>query len=539
MTLVEACSKAMLGKALPLTGVLLLLLVVAGQAAAAPACETAESVADRTVAAGECLRLGPGATVTGALLVDGRLVAAGSAESPIVVTGLVQLRGEPSSISHASFRDGGSLEVLGAAQKTSVTLSDLSFSVGDGRTGARLTDAWTIDATRLAFSGPGTGVLAIYGGKGSSLSMTDSTFEGPGRAIDATFGNLGGDRLSLSGNTFRGAREDVAGFTSELGVVAVRGASSGEGRPSMITLSDNLFEDSTVGLSLGAANYRLLSTGDTFRANAAGVLIAAEGRNAVFDRATFDGNLQYDLVLPSTGDATIKDPVKFDAGKVYVTEASSVSVKSGKKSMEITYDWMVENKAATAGAVTGVAVLGFGLSAFGRAFLLQFAFVPLYARLSPEQVLNHEKRQEILEYVRQNPGVHLRRIGHTLAISYGTLTYHLYRLEREGYITFAQEGLFKRYYSTVGRMKEAAKLQPMPTALRDLERQIFDTIVANPGSAQSAIAAKLGLSRQALHYHIKKLEKAGFITKVPQGRETLVYATQQPPAVAAAEPVNT
>lgn len=539
MTLIEPCSSAMRGKALPYSGVLLLLLLATGAATAAPACEQANSVADRAVAAGDCLQLGPGATVTGTLTVEGRLVAAGSADAPVVVTGLIQLRGEPSTIEHAIFRDGGSVEILGAARKADATISDSTFAIPDGRSGIRITDAARVDVARSAFSGAGTAIHAVFDGHGSSLAISDSTFAGPGIAVDATFGEQGGERLALTGNTFSGVARDVESFGSELGLVALRGNSAETGRPAIVTLSSNTFEHGTVGLSVGTSNYRLLSTGDTFRGNTAAVLIGTRGKNALFDRSSFEDNTRFDMVLPSMGEATVKDPVRFDPAKVYVTESAQVTLKAGKSTTQITYDWMVENKLATASAVASVGIVGFSLTAFGRALLTSFLFVPLYARLSPEEVLNHEKRQEILEFVRLNPGVHLRRIGHALSISYGTLTYHLYRLEREGYITFSQEGLFKRYYSSAGRMKEAAKEKPMPTALRDLERQIYDTILANPGSAQSHIAQRLGLSRQALHYHIKKLEKSGFITKVPSGRETLIYATQAPAATGDPAPADT
>lgn len=64
----------------------------------------------------------------------------------------------------------------------------------------------------------------------------------------------------------------------------------------------------------------------------------------------------------------------------------------------------------------------------------------------------------------------------------------------------------------------------LPLRLKPLERRILEDIVANPGSAQSAVATRLGFSRQALHYHVKKLEARGLLTKAAHGRETRCFA---------------
>lgn len=72
---------------------------------------------------------------------------------------------------------------------------------------------------------------------------------------------------------------------------------------------------------------------------------------------------------------------------------------------------------------------------------------------------------------------------------------------------------------------------PSPT-----ERRILHEIQTRPGRAQSDIAESLGLSRQALHYHVKKLEKEGLVAKVVRGRETLCYPKGGEPASEGSEP---
>lgn len=535
----QLLNRAMLGKAVLLAGATLLVLGLP-VAAAGQACEETLVVGVRSIEAGDCLRVLPGGTVQGPLTVTGQLLIDGTLEDPVLVEGPIRFEGGRGSITHAEFSPGATLSTAAPARnRVDLVVSDTTFRPPDGTTTIVLTGPYRAEFTRAAFEGDGLGLTAQVAAEGTSLSVTESRFGGPGRAIELAVSGSHGARISLDRNTFRSPSVGQASYGGEFGLVAVRGADGTTDRPTVVTSTGNQYEGGVVGLSLDAPNYRFLSTSDTFRANGAAVLLGQEGRNAIFDRTTFLDTIDYDLVLPSTAEATLKDPIRFDSSKVFISQGSAVTLEEGKSRTRLTYDWMLDHRAATASAAVGLAILGFGASSVGRSLFTKFLFVPLYARLSPEDVLNHEKRQEILAFVRDNPGVHLRRIGHLLSISYGTLTYHLYRLEREGYITFAQEGLFKRYYSTAGRMKEVAKEKPMPTALRDLERQIYETILANPGSAQSHLAQKLGLSRQALHYHIKKLEKSGFISKVPQGRETLIYAapTSTPPTEP--EPANT
>ena len=63
--------------------------------------------------------------------------------------------------------------------------------------------------------------------------------------------------------------------------------------------------------------------------------------------------------------------------------------------------------------------------------------------------------------------------------------------------------------------------------LRRMEQVVLDEIRAHPGRAQAEVAQALGLSRQALHYHVKKLEQSGLVVKVTRGRETLCFPAEE------------
>ena len=66
-----------------------------------------------------------------------------------------------------------------------------------------------------------------------------------------------------------------------------------------------------------------------------------------------------------------------------------------------------------------------------------------------------------------------------------------------------------------------APLPPdLASPISDVERRILRDVAEHPGTAQAAIAQRLGVTRQALHYHVKKLEARRLIRKEAHGRET-------------------
>jgi len=75
------------------------------------------------------------------------------------------------------------------------------------------------------------------------------------------------------------------------------------------------------------------------------------------------------------------------------------------------------------------------------------ALLFLYTRLRPSEVLDLESRRRILEYVRGHPGVHFRELLRSLPFGSGSLHYHLYVLERAGYLIPRRDGMYRRFFA--------------------------------------------------------------------------------------------
>ncbi|HVL49326.1 MAG TPA: winged helix-turn-helix transcriptional regulator [Candidatus Thermoplasmatota archaeon] len=501
-----------------------------------------ELAQDLVVGSGETLVIAPGATLTGpgALVVHGVLVMDGTAQKPI--TSAVQVRllshaAETSTIRHTRFFDvpGDAVVLLEGAlvieharfegagsgvratptETSTLTITDSLFSTLAGHAVAL---AGPIEATLASnvFDGNGRGLVATLDAPGAIVAR-GSTFERNGQDVTATVAAAtgGGATLLLADNVFKGIRATDLGVSRDHAAISVQSdlrAPAGASAPAAeVRLVNNLIAANPIGVHLSGAGFRFASDRDVYAGNAIG-LSAYLSQGAVAN-ATFTST-KYDLHLPGPATALAIRDSAFDPSKVHV-EGQGVAVTDIAGEIRA----VVVATAVTGGAL---ATLFITLTDAGRQLAFRVA-LPFYTRIQANDLLAHDKRRKILDYIAANPGIHMRRIGRALELSYGTLSYHLYRLEREGILTTQESGLFKRYYTAAGRPREAAREAPPVAALRKIERDVFEDIAANPGSTQARIAERLGLSRQALHYHIKKLERMGYISKVAQGRETYCY----------------
>ena len=163
--------------------------------------------------------------------------------------------------------------------------------------------------------------------------------------------------------------------------------------------------------------------------------------------------------------------------------------------------------------------------------------LPLYTRLKKKNVLDDFNRGRIMGYIETNPGVHYTDIMRSLGIGSGNLAYHLDVLEKQRFIVSRREGVYKLFYP---RQQAANELLP-PSSERffstgfsrknfkpsDLEQKITSVIEEFQGISQVELAEHLGISKQSLGYHIKKLRRAGVITIKQEKGNTLCFINEK------------
>ncbi len=189
------------------------------------------------------------------------------------------------------------------------------------------------------------------------------------------------------------------------------------------------------------------------------------------------------------------------------------------------YFWVKENPepvAASSTASVSSVLIGFlALTETGKYKLLALLplLLPMYTRISKEDVLDQFVRGQVYGYIKTNPGVHYNQIRRGIGIKNGTLSYHLRVLEKTELIKSRREGMrYRAFYPTNMSFPKNERFR-----LTDLQIHIIDCIKKQPGITQKEIAKRLHQKPQTINYNIKVLEQAELIQVKHKGRKTRIY----------------
>ena len=160
----------------------------------------------------------------------------------------------------------------------------------------------------------------------------------------------------------------------------------------------------------------------------------------------------------------------------------------------------------------------------GKSENLRYGFfrlmIPMYTRFQKNNVLDDETRQDLIGYIYSHPGVNYGTIKDYLGMHNGTLSHHLYTLEKTKIVESQRAGR-KRLFFPVN-FEEKNALVMMNTS-NTVQEEIIKIISKEPGCSQTVIAKNLGLSRQRINYNINMLSRKGMIRIEKIGRISRIY----------------
>ena len=137
--------------------------------------------------------------------------------------------------------------------------------------------------------------------------------------------------------------------------------------------------------------------------------------------------------------------------------------------------------------------------------------------------MDHFVRGRIYGYIESHPGTHYNDILKKLEVKNGTLSHHLYMLEKMGMIKSRREGMrYRALYPTGMKFPEKEKYR-----LTDLQIAILNKIKEREGITQKEIATELKEKKQKINYNIKVLKRIGKIRLKKKGRETHCYLGEE------------
>lgn len=130
-----------------------------------------------------------------------------------------------------------------------------------------------------------------------------------------------------------------------------------------------------------------------------------------------------------------------------------------------------------------------------------------------------ENRRIIYDYIKKNPGAHLRMITRELQMGMGATQHHLDVLEKSGKIRSKRINIHRHYY-TIEILE--AEHNILAFLRQETARDILIFLMEHPQSTQSDIMNFKSFSAPTISWHMSRLEQAGLVSSVKEGR-TIKY----------------
>lgn len=156
--------------------------------------------------------------------------------------------------------------------------------------------------------------------------------------------------------------------------------------------------------------------------------------------------------------------------------------------------------------------------------------VPLLGRHaesgSSERVLESALRRQIVDIVRENPGLAIGDLLARLPVGWGTVYHHLSKLERCGIVRGVTSGrrrlLYLVEHGATGPDPEQRSLIAGRTA-----REIATIIASGSGMSIEQVVEASSASPRVVYYHLKRLLEAGLIQSDSATRYRGLVATSR------------
>jgi predicted transcriptional regulator len=136
----------------------------------------------------------------------------------------------------------------------------------------------------------------------------------------------------------------------------------------------------------------------------------------------------------------------------------------------------------------------------------------------PEDPLALDTRRRIFDHVAAHPGTHMRELQRQLAMSGGTLEYHLRVLTREGLLAERRTGRYLRYYvaAQVGRREKDV----LGLLRQAVPRRICAQLLLKEDQSHGELLQHFEMAPSTLSFHLRKLVDGEVVDARREGRET-------------------
>ncbi len=149
--------------------------------------------------------------------------------------------------------------------------------------------------------------------------------------------------------------------------------------------------------------------------------------------------------------------------------------------------------------------------------------VGLFSRIEEDALCRHPSRALMMQFVESNPGSSMQQVQDASGLAWGTVVYHLSRLERGGHLVSERDGRLRRFW--IRGSEVAARRRGASLLLEETPRRLVDAIQLQPGLAQNELCDRVGVKHPVASKYLKRLREQGLVRVVPHSRSRLYYPT--------------
>jgi len=140
--------------------------------------------------------------------------------------------------------------------------------------------------------------------------------------------------------------------------------------------------------------------------------------------------------------------------------------------------------------------------------------------MADDGILAVRARRALYDFVRRNPGYHLREVARATNLSITLADYHLRFLEKHELVTVAMDGEYKRFYPryAVGDTQALPALTEREKLTLGFLRQrvplaVLSFLMEREAAHHREILPHVAVSASTLTHHLKKLVRAGAVVR--------------------------
>ena len=155
---------------------------------------------------------------------------------------------------------------------------------------------------------------------------------------------------------------------------------------------------------------------------------------------------------------------------------------------------------------------------------LSLLTIPLYTKLSKDELLDQSNRLDIYTFLLNNPGVNYSHLLKRLPMANGTLVHHLNVLTREGLIRSKKENGKRIFYPHGLGINHTDRISALPPS--PIQSRILEYLTINGPSTMRKLEEECTVKQTTLSFNMRRLKDQGKVTSLGGKRNTLYRAVK-------------